>query len=131
MKHENSSPRLNLGCLWLGESRYSVLCPKVTFPSFHDLEFLICNPSWRVFSHAGYVFRAMVGTQKHRRKTSSLHRSWQGRIVSFLSCPSSCPNTSNPVFKIHDLEMKPSSSLFLGGPAWSCLMSRERQAEME
>lgn len=45
MKHETSSPRLILRGSWLGESRYSFLYPNVTFPSFRDLEFLICKQS--------------------------------------------------------------------------------------
>lgn len=58
----------------LGESRYSVPCPNVTFPSFHDLEFLIRKQPWRVIFNTRYVLRAVFSTQNHRRKTSSLHR---------------------------------------------------------
>lgn len=45
LKHDTSSPTLILRGSWLGESRYSSLCPNVAFPSFHDLKFLICKQS--------------------------------------------------------------------------------------
>lgn len=87
MKHEISSPRLNLRCSGLGESRYSVLCPNVTSSSFLDLEFLVCKHSWRIIFNTSHVLRAMFRYSKNRRKTSRLHGKVAGKDLSlYLLC---------------------------------------------